>query len=108
MAGLSRAAAAGAEYFRRMTAETTPRALRIIVADDDPDSVLTLTTVLRDEGHDVRGYHQAGDALRAMREFDPDAVLTQLAGFDHHLVKPCETSDVLRLLAPVRSRICQQ
>ena len=134
-----------------MTAETTPRALRIIIADDDPDTVLTLMTVLQDEGHDVRGYHQAGDVLRAMREFDPDVIvldinmpdlngftaaqeirdrygvrrplliaitgvftqgrdriLTQLAGFDHHLVKPYEMSDVLRLLAPVRSRICQQ
>jgi DNA-binding response OmpR family regulator len=134
-----------------MTTETTPRALRIMVADDDADTVTTLTTVLREEGHDVRGYHQAGDALRAIREFDPDAVvldinmpdlngftaaqeirdrygmrrplliaitgvftrgpdriLTQLAGFDHHLVKPYEMSDVLKLLAPLRSRICQQ
>lgn len=134
-----------------MTKETTPRNLRIIVADDDPDTVLTLMTVLSDEGHEVRGYHQAGDMLRAMRDFNPDVVvldinmpdvngftaaqeirdrygvrkplliaitgvftrgpdriLTQLAGFDHHLVKPYQTSDVLKLLAPVRSRICQQ
>jgi len=134
-----------------MTTETTPRALRIMVADDDPDTVTTLMTVLQEEGHNVRGYHQAGDALRAIREFDPDAVLldinmpdlngftaaqeirdrygvrrplliaitgvftrgpdrilTQLAGFDHHLVKPYEMSDVLKLLAPLRSRICQQ
>ena len=134
-----------------MTTETTPRALRIIVADDEPDTVLTLMTVLQDEGHEVRGYYQAGDVLRAMRQFDPDVIvldinmpdlngftaareirdrygkrrplliaitgvftrgpdriLTQLAGFDHHLVKPYETSEVLRLLAPVRSRICQQ
>jgi DNA-binding response OmpR family regulator len=134
-----------------MTIETTPRALRIMVADDDADTVTTLTTVLREEGHDVRGYQQAGDALRAIREFDPDAVLldinmpdlngftvaqeirdrygvrrplliaitgvftrgpdrilTQLAGFDHHVVKPYEMSDVLKLLAPLRGRICQQ
>jgi DNA-binding response OmpR family regulator len=134
-----------------MTTETTPRTLRIMVADDDADTVTTLTTVLREEGHDVRGYQQAGDALRAIREFDPDAVLldinmpdlngftvaqeirdrygvrrplliaitgvftrgpdrilTQLAGFDHHLVKPYEMSDVLKLLAPLRGRICQQ
>jgi DNA-binding response OmpR family regulator len=128
-----------------------PRPLRIMVADDDADTVTTLMTVLREEGHEVRGYLQAGDALRAIREFDPDAVvldinmpdlngftaaqeirdrygvrrplliaitgvftrgpdriLTQLAGFDHHLVKPYEMSDVLKLLAPLRSRICQQ
>jgi DNA-binding response OmpR family regulator len=134
-----------------MTTETTLRALRIMVADDDADTVTTLVTVLREEGHDVRGFYQAGDALRAIREFDPDAVLldinmpdlngftaaqeirdrygvrkplliaitgvftrgpdrilTQLAGFDHHLVKPYEMSDVLKLLAPLRSRICQQ
>jgi len=122
-----------------------------MVADDDPDTVVTLTTILREEGHDVRGYHQAGDALRAIREFNPDAVvldinmpdvngftaareirdrygahtplliaitgvftrgpdriLTQLAGFDHHLVKPYHASDVLKLLAPLRRRVCQQ
>ena len=32
-----------------------PKALRILIADDDRDAVLTLMTLLRDEGHDVRG-----------------------------------------------------
>ena len=48
-----------------MTTETTLRTLRIMVTDDDTDTVTTLVTVLRDEGHDVRGFYQAGDALRA-------------------------------------------
>jgi DNA-binding response OmpR family regulator len=134
-----------------MTTETRTRGLRIMVADDDADTVTTLMSVLSDEGHEVRGYHQAGDALRAIREFaphavlmdinmpdvngftaaqeirdrygsgkplliaitgvftrGPDRILTQLAGFDHHLVKPYDIRDVLKLLDPLRRRVCQQ
>ena len=123
-----------------------PRPLRIIVADDDRDTVLTLMMVLRELGHEVRGMHNAQDAVRAIQDFEADAVLLDIAmpgmsgyeaarkinerygerkplliaisgvykqgsdrvlskivGFDHHLVKPCEWSDVLRLLEPLRN-----
>src|SRR5688500_6757890 len=36
-----------------------PRSLRIVVADDDRDTVLTLMLLLREEGHDVRGVHSS-------------------------------------------------
>jgi DNA-binding response OmpR family regulator len=53
--------------------------LRIIVADDERDTVLTLVTLLRDEGHEVRGLYRGSDVLRAVEEFDPDVVLLDIA-----------------------------
>ena len=122
-----------------------PRPLRIIVSDDDRDTVLTLVAVLRDEGHQVLGAHNGEQVLAALRKFDADALLLDIAmpglsgwtvaqkikerygerkplligmsgmfkqgadkilsnmvGFDHYLLKPYETSDVLKLLAPLQ------
>lgn len=56
-----------------------PRALRIIVADDDRDTVLSLMMLLREEGHDVRGLHAGKQVLRAVNEFNPDAVVLDIA-----------------------------
>jgi two-component system, OmpR family, response regulator len=56
-----------------------PRQLRILVADDDRDGVLTLMMLLRDEGHDVRGVYNGEQALRAVSDFEPDAVLLDIA-----------------------------
>jgi DNA-binding response OmpR family regulator len=52
--------------------------LRILVADDERDTVLTLMMVLRDEGHDVRGVYKGSDVLIAVNAFDPDAVLLDI------------------------------
>jgi DNA-binding response OmpR family regulator len=52
--------------------------LRVLVADDDRDTVLTLMMVLRDEGHDVRGVYRGSDVLIAVNAFDPDAVLLDI------------------------------
>jgi two-component system CheB/CheR fusion protein len=49
-----------------------------VVADDDPDAVWTLSTVLEGEGHQVEGVHKGSDVLRAMREFRPDAVVLDI------------------------------
>jgi CheY-like chemotaxis protein len=106
-----------------------PRSLRIIVADDERDTVLTLTMILRDEGHDVQGVHNGSRVLPLLREFDPDVgeeirkrprgrrvlmigisrrykqgsdkVLADLKGFDHYLVKPFDPAALLQLLAPL-------
>jgi DNA-binding response OmpR family regulator len=119
------------------------RSLRVLVADDDADTVLTLEMVLRDEGHETRGVYRGTDVLRTVRQFVPDAVfldikmpdlngydvaravrskngnvlliaisgvhkaepdrlLAGMAGFDHFLSKPYQTTDVLRLLEPLR------
>ena len=64
-----------------------PRPLRIVIADDDRDAVLTLMMVLRHEGHDVRGVYKGIDVLRLLEEFEPDAVILdiympELNGYD--------------------------
>jgi DNA-binding response OmpR family regulator len=61
--------------------------LRILVADDDRDTVLTLTALLREEGHEVRGVHDGNAVLATLRDFHPDALILDIAmpgpnGFD--------------------------
>ena len=121
-----------------------PRSLRIIVADDHKDTVITLKAILDDEGHDVMGVFTGALVLKAVREFRPDVVildiampdlsgyevakairerfgafhplliaisgrhndgrdrtLSRVAGFDHHLAKPCDPAQILALIAPL-------
>lgn len=54
------------------------RSLRIVVADDDQDAVITLATVLRHEGHEVREAHRGDAVLGLLREFQPDAILLDI------------------------------
>lgn len=54
------------------------RQLRIIVADDDRDQVLTLMTLLRDEGHDVWGLYRGNGLLQAVKDFRPDVMLLDI------------------------------
>jgi two-component system CheB/CheR fusion protein len=128
------------------SARSPLRPLRLIVADDERDTVLTLMVILRHEGHSVKGVHSGEEVLAAAAEEKPDAVildigmpgqsgytvaqelrkrfpagqgplliaisgkwvkpsdrmLARLAGFDHHLLKPCEPQQLLELLAPLR------
>ena len=58
---------------------SAPRALRILVADDDRDSVLTLVMLLREEGHEVRGVYSSRQVMGQVIDFDPDAVLLDIA-----------------------------
>ena len=116
------------------------RRLRVLVADDERDSVSMLAFILADEGHEVREVYRGSEVLRLAREFDPDVVLldigmpgmsgydvarelrqeygpgkplliavtgwkqssdrilAKLAGFDHHLAKPFESGELLKLL----------
>jgi DNA-binding response OmpR family regulator len=55
------------------------RPLRVMVADDDRDTVITLTMLLREEGHEVRSVSSGRQALAAIADFDPDAVLLDIA-----------------------------
>ena len=55
------------------------RRLRIVVADDDRDAVLTLAAVLQHEGHEVREVYRGSEVLRMVREFDPDAALIDIS-----------------------------
>jgi DNA-binding response OmpR family regulator len=52
--------------------------LRILVADDEHDTVNTLTLILQDEGHEVHAVHRGPEVLRAVLTLDPDAVLLDI------------------------------
>jgi CheY-like chemotaxis protein len=122
----------------------SPSAPRVLIADDDRDGTLTLSTVLELEGYQVRAVHGGQDALDAAREFRPhavvldigmpkvtgydcarrlrqrygddcpmlialtgwkqasDKILANLAGFDHHVAKPYEPAELIRLLSKLR------
>ena len=141
-----------------MTPDPTPQAggtgerrrsrssLRILVVDDDHDTVDALSGVLRAQGHVVHGVYSGKEVLPAARILRPDAIildisvpgmsgyavaqeirstflearrplliavsglwkepsdrmLAQQVGFDHHLLKPCDTAELLALLEPLR------
>jgi two-component system, chemotaxis family, CheB/CheR fusion protein len=60
---------------------------RILVADDDKDTVLSLTTLLAEEGYEVRGVQRGSEVLEAVFHFAPDIVLLdigmpQMSGYD--------------------------
>ena len=55
------------------------RPLRILIADDERDTVLTLMMLLRDEGHEVRGVYTGRQVLDAVRGFDPDVLVLDIA-----------------------------
>ena len=55
------------------------RPLRIIVADDDRDTVTTLSLFLTQEGHVVHGVYAGKDVLPAARLLRPDAIILDIA-----------------------------
>ena len=131
--------------FSASTQRAWPRPLRIIVADDDPDTVLTLTMLLEDEGHAVQGVGKGDEVMRHVRRMRPhavildlgmpgqsgfavaqdirdaykgrnqplliaitgqykkpaDRILSQLVGFDHHILKPYDAEELMDLLRPL-------
>jgi len=52
--------------------------LRVVVADDEPDTVLSLRLLLEEEGHTVRGVANGSEALRAVRDFGADVLLLDI------------------------------
>lgn len=121
--------------------------MRILIADDDRDSVLTLVLLLRQEGHDVRGVHSGREVMKAVRDFDPevvlvdiampllsgwevarmireelgrrvtligisgkynhsaDNILSEMAGFDHYVLKPYDPQALIALIARFRASL---
>lgn len=61
-----------------MPNDKAPRPLRIVVADDDRDTELTLTMLLREEGHEVRGVSSGRHVMGAVIDFDPDVVVLDI------------------------------
>lgn len=70
----SAATSAGSDETRRAA-----RALRVVIADDDPDMVLTLSMLLQDEGHEVREVYSGRHVMANVIDFDPDVVVLDIA-----------------------------
>jgi DNA-binding response OmpR family regulator len=54
------------------------RALKIIVADDDRDTVDMLAVLLRHEGHDVHRVYEGKDVLPLARLVRPDVIIMDI------------------------------
>lgn len=63
---------------RDSVARAERRALLILVADDDRDTVLTLAAVLRDEGHDVTTALRGDEVVDVARLLRPDAIILDI------------------------------
>lgn len=57
----------------------TQRSLRVLVADDDRDTVETLTALLQLDGHVVHAVHSGADVLPAVPIFRPDAIILDIS-----------------------------
>jgi DNA-binding response OmpR family regulator len=55
------------------------RVLRILIADDERDTVETLAAVLETEGHVVQRVLNGAEVLPAVRFFRPDAVILDIS-----------------------------
>jgi DNA-binding response OmpR family regulator len=60
-------------------ASTHPRPLRVLVADDERDTVLSLLVLLRGEGYEAKGVYRGAQVLDSLKSFDPDVVLVDIA-----------------------------
>lgn len=54
------------------------RSLRILLADDDRDSVVLLMTLLRTEGHETTGVYDGQKVMPAVLAFNPDVVILDI------------------------------
>jgi DNA-binding response OmpR family regulator len=52
--------------------------MRIVIADDDRDTVLTLAAILKHEGHDVYGFETGREAIAAARTHDADVMIVDI------------------------------
>src|SRR4051812_6159927 len=68
-------------FFQGSSAEPSraPRRLRVLIVDDERDTVQTLSAILRDDGHDTKGVYSGKDVLAAIEQFDPDVALIDLS-----------------------------
>jgi DNA-binding response OmpR family regulator len=80
------------------------RPLRILVADDERDFVLTLMLLLRDEGYEVRGVYDGTQVLESARGFQPDVVILDIGmpnlnGYDTARALRLEYGNAMVLIA---------
>ena len=52
--------------------------LRVLIADDNADTLLTLSALLADEGHEVRTLKDGSDVIELVRGFDPDVCVLDI------------------------------
>ena len=64
---------------RRAERRQIDRPLRVLVADDEIDTVHTLTTLLELDGHVVRAVHSGADVLPVVPTFRPDAIILDVS-----------------------------
>lgn len=60
------------------SAQTAQR-LKVMVVDDEADTVLTLLDLLRDEGYYADGFGSGKAALDAFYSVDPDVIISDIA-----------------------------
>ncbi len=54
------------------------RSLRVVLVDDEPDTVTSLAAILRSEGHDVFESQHSPEVLPELRLHKPDAVVVDI------------------------------
>ena len=55
-----------------------PKLLRVLVVDDNRDIVLTMSELLRMEGHDTKECFSGSEVLDCVKEYAPDVVLLDI------------------------------
>ena len=59
--------------------EGKQRRLRIVVIDDEPDTVMTLLALLREQGYQAEGFASGRRGLEGIEELDPDVIISDIA-----------------------------
>ena len=57
---------------------TAPRQVRVLIVDDDRDTVETLSTIFLSEGYSTYGLYKGKDVLPRMDVLNPDAVIIDI------------------------------
>jgi len=67
-------------FVRGFDAESAPalRPVKVLVADDERDIVLTLESILRDEGYETQGVYSGAEVLKKAQTLRPHAVILDI------------------------------
>ena len=84
----------------------------MLVVDDEPDTVLSLVTLLRDEGYEASGAHDGASAMAEAELFEPDVVIVdivmpKMSGWDvaRELRKPGQRLPVMIAISGTYSKM---
>jgi DNA-binding response OmpR family regulator len=67
-----------ASAIERSADEGAAQCLRIVIADDEPDTVLTLAAILQEEGYEVYGFGSGREAVAAARMYKADVLIVDI------------------------------